>query len=305
MWVVQPMRDDLNQLWVLAALGKTKRVEHAAQLLDMTQPGVSNALRRLRQRFGDPLLVRTRQGMEPTPRGQQLLDAARTLVEEYEARMIAASPFDPATSTTEFRLALSDVGEMAFLPGILGYLRLHAPRTSVRSVNLRPRALAEALEDGQVDLAVGYFPDVKGTGYFQQRLFSSGFTCLVRADHPKVGSTFTRADFLALGHAVVQAEGRSQEVFEEYLRKQGIQRRVVLHIPHCMSIPPVIAKSDLVVTVPRAVGVAFEGLAPLRLLRPPFALPRIPLKQHWHRRFHKDARNVWLRTMMMTLFNRE
>jgi DNA-binding transcriptional LysR family regulator len=301
----QPVRDDLNQLWVLAALGKTKRVEHAAQLLGMTQPGVSNALRRLRQRFGDPLLVRTRRGMEPTPRGQQLIDAAQTLVEEYEARVIAASPFDPATSVTEFRVALSDIGEMAFLPRILDYLRLHAPRTSVRSVNLRPRALAEALEDGEVDLAIGYFPDVKGNGYFQQRLFSSGFVCLVRGDHPKVGSTLTRADFLTLGHAVVQAEGRSQEMFEEYLRKHGIQRRVVLHVPHFMSIPLVIAKSDLVVTVPRALGSAFASLSPLKLVKPPFALPQFPLKQHWHRRFHKDARNIWLRAMIMTLFNRD
>jgi DNA-binding transcriptional LysR family regulator len=175
----------------------------------------------------------------------------------------------------------------------------------VRSVNLRPRALAEALQDGEVDLAVGYFPDVKGTGYFQQRLSTSGFTCLVRADHPKVGSTLSRADFLTLGHAVVQAEGRSQEVFEEYLKKLGLQRRVVLHVPHFMSVPLVIAQSDLVVTVPMVVGIAFAKLSTLKLVKPPFALPRFALKQHWHRRFHKDARNMWLRGMMMTLFNRD
>jgi DNA-binding transcriptional LysR family regulator len=300
----QPARDDLNQLWVLAALGKTRRVEHAAQLLGMTQPGVSNALRRLRQRFGDPLLVRTPQGMEATPRGQQLIDTAKMLVDEYQARVVAASPFDPATSATEFRLALSDVGEMAFLPAILEYLRVHAPRTCVRSVNLRPRALAEALEGGEVDLAIGYFPDLKGGGYFQQRLFSSGFTCLVRADHPKVGDTLTRADFLTLRHAAVEATGRSQEVLEEYLRKLGIERRIALHVPHFMSIPVVIAQSDLVATVPRAVGSAFVRLSPLRLVKPPFALPRFALKQHWHRRFHKDARSMWLRTLIMTLFNR-
>jgi DNA-binding transcriptional LysR family regulator len=297
------MKDDLNQLRVLAVLGKTKRVEHAAQLLGMSQPGVSNALRRLRQRFGDPLLVRTGRGMEPTPRGQQLIDAAQTVVEVYDTRVLAASPFDPATSGTEFRVALSDIGEMVFLPRILEYLRVNAPRTSVRSVNLPPRALANALEDGEVDLAVGYFPDVKGNSYFQQRLFSHSFVCLVRADHPQVGSKLSSADFLRLGHAVVQAEGRSQEIFEEYLRRRDVQRRVVLHAPHFMSIPFVIAKSDLVATVPLAVGAAFLKLAPLKLVKPPFALPRFAVKQHWHRRFHKDTRNVWLRAMIMTLFN--
>lgn len=299
------MRDDLNQLWVLAALGRTRRVEHAAQLLGMTQPGVSNALRRLRKRFGDPLLVRTGRGMEPTPRGQQLINAAQVLVEDYEARVLAASPFDPATSVTEFRFAMSDIGEMVFLPRILEYLHRHAPQVSVRSLNLRPRALAEALEDGEVDLAVGHFPDVKGNSYFQQRLFSHRFVCLVRAHHPRVGSKLERADFLKLGHAVVQAEGRSQEVFEEYLRKLGVQRKVVLTVPHFMSIPLVIAKSDLVVTVPLAVGVAFAKLAPLKMVSPPFALPRFALKQHWHRRFHKDPRNIWLRAMVTTLFNSE
>jgi DNA-binding transcriptional LysR family regulator len=101
----------------------------------------------------------------------------------------------------------------------------------------------------------------------------------------------------------VQAEGRSQEVFEQYLRKHGIERRVVLHVPHFMSIPLVIAKSDLIVTVPLAVGASFAQFTGLKLLRPPFSLPSFELKQHWHRRFHKDARNTWARGMIASLFN--
>jgi DNA-binding transcriptional LysR family regulator len=192
---------------------------------------------------------------------------------------------------------------MVFLPRLLEYLGVRAPPASVRAVNLRPDALARALEEGSVDLAVGYFPDVKGGNYFQQRLFSHGFVCLARADHPVVGKQLTRAGFLSLEHAVVQAEGRSQEVFEQYLRKHRIERRVVLNVPHFMSIPLVIAKSDLIATVPLAVGTSFAKFTPLKLVKPPFELPRFDLKQHWHRRFHKDARNVWLRSVIASLFN--
>jgi DNA-binding transcriptional LysR family regulator len=297
------VRDDLNQLWVLAAMGQARRVEHAAQLLGMTQPGVSNALRRLRERFGDPLFVRTGRGMEPTPRGAEYIEAAQEIIKQYERRMRGPARFDPEATDTEFRFAMTDIGEILFLPRILEFLRVHAPRATVRGVSLPPRALAQALEEGSVDLAVGYFPDVKGSSYFQQRLFSHGFVSLVRADHPLVGRKLTRASFLSLGHAVVQAEARGQELFEHYLRKHRIRRRVVLHVPHFMSIPLVIAKSDLIATVPFAVGISFGELAPLRLMRPPFDLPHIDLKQHWHRRFHKDARNVWLRSMVVSLFN--
>lgn len=299
------LKQDLNQLRVLAALGQTHRLERAAQLLDMTQPGVSNALKRLRDQYGDPLFVRSARGMVPTPRGQQLIEAANDILNLYEQRMLGSASFDAATSETEFRFAMSDIGEMVFLPRILEHLRVHAPRATVRIRNLTPSALASGLEDGSTDLAVGYFPDFKGGSFFQQRLFPHGFVCLVRADHPSVGKVLTKSTFLSLGHAVVQAEGRSQEIFEQYLRKHKIERRVVLHVPHFMSIPLVIARSDLIVTVPLAVGFAFTQFTGLRLLRPPFTLPRFELKQHWHRRFHKDARNSWARAMIASLFNEE
>lgn len=297
------MKQDLNQLWVLAALGRTRHVEQAAQQLGMTQPGVSNALKRMRQQFNDPLFVRTGRGMEPTPRGLQLIATAREILKQYEQQMLGSVEFDPATTDTELRFAMSDIGEMVFLPRILEHLRVNAPHASVRAVNLSPEALAQALEEGGADIALGYFPDFKGANFFQQRLFSHSFVCLLRSNHPSVGSTLSRAQFLSLDHAVVRAEGRSQEVLEAYLQEQGIERRVVLNVPHFMSIPPVIAKSDLIVTVPLAVGTSFAELAPLKLLKPPFNLPRFELRQHWHRRFHQEPRNIWIRSMIAKLFS--
>jgi len=277
-------------------------VSIAARALSMTQPGVSNALRRLRGTYADPLFVRTSRGMEPTPGAVPLIQAGREILRLHETRMLDLAPFAPATAETEFRIALSDIGEMVFLPRILELCRRQAPQITLCAISLAPRALSEALENGTVDLALGYFPDLVSGGVFQQKLFSHGFVCLARLGHPNLGKRLSRAEFLDCGHAVVRAEGRSQEVFEQYLRRHRIQRRVVLSVPHYMSIPFVIAKSDLIVTVPLAVGVSFADVARLRLMKPPFDIPQFDIKQHWHRRAHKDARNRWLRAQIASLF---
>jgi DNA-binding transcriptional LysR family regulator len=105
-----------------------------------------------------------------------------------------------------------------------------------------------------------------------------------------------------IGHAVISAEGRSQEVFEQLLAKQKIERRIVLSTPHFMSIPFIIASTDLVVTVPYAVGESFAKIADIRLIEPPLEIPPFDLKQHWHRKYHKDGAGTWLRALLVELF---
>jgi DNA-binding transcriptional LysR family regulator len=104
---------------------------------------------------------------------------------------------------------------------------------------------------------------------------------------------------------VVNAEGRSQEVFERFLQAQGIRRRVVLNTPHFMSLPAIISQSDLVATVPLAVGVWFSSTSRIRVVRAPFAPPQFDLRQHWHRRANNDAQSKWLRTLVYSLFNED
>jgi DNA-binding transcriptional LysR family regulator len=199
---------------------------------------------------------------------------------------------------------MSDVGEMVFLPPILDRLRRVAPHASVRSVTLPPRELERELESGDIDLAVGYFPDLRKNHFFAQRLFTHEFCCLLRADHPIQGDRLTLKQFQSAEHAVIRAEGRSQEVFENYLERHRIKRRVALLAPHFMSIPMIVARSDLIATVPHAIGVWFaRSNANLRVAAPPFRSPRFDLKQFWHRRYHEDLRNRWLRSMIAELFN--
>ena len=296
---------DLNLLYVLVALDDRRSVSGAALHLQRSQPAVSTALSKLRSFFDDPLFVRTGNVMQPTPRGSSIVDAARAVLGRIGTDIVAVPAFDPATSSRPITLALSDVGEIVFLPALLKHLRQLAPQASVNAVSLPAAEVANGLEAGTVDLAMGYFPDLKKNNFFQQVLFSDGFISLLRAGHPVSARKLSLKQFLQLEHAVVRAESRTEEVIERYLARKHIQRRVVLTTPHFSSAPMIVAQSDLIVTVPEPLGRYFsEASTQVRVVALPFESPRIDLKQFWHRKFHHDARNRWLRALTCQLFQR-
>lgn len=210
--------------------------------------------------------------MEPTPRALALIPAARDVLARIQQGIVETGAFDPATTTHLFSIALSDVGEMVFLPRIVEAMARQAPHASVQSVTLPPAQIERALETGALDLAVGYFPDLKKNNFFQQRLFTHYFTCIVRADHPVTRGGNTRLSmqqFLEYGHAVVRAEGRSQELYERFLERKRIRRKPALLTPHFMSIPFILARTDLIATVPHAVGLSFmQSHANIRVMEP-------------------------------------
>ena len=294
---------DLNLLAVAIALYDCGSVTRAAEWLSMSQSSVSMALSRLRTAVGDPLFVRGPTGMTPTPRAIRLVASARPLLTQVQAGL-REEDFEPEATRTTFTFAMSDIGEMVFLPPLLARVQRLAPNASLRTVALKPRELEHALEQGEVDLAIGYFPDLHGKTFMQQRLFSHHFCCLVSADHPVLARSLTRETFLELEHAVVYPEGRSQEIFERFLARHRISRKVVLVTPHFMSLPMIIARSRLVATVPHAIGVFFTRWSVgIRVVPPPFKVPPIVLKQHWHQRFRDDRRHRWLRAQVADLFN--
>jgi DNA-binding transcriptional LysR family regulator len=297
---------DLNLLRVLVAIDDNRSVSAAAIKLDRSQPSVSSALGKLRTFFADPLFVRSGNTMQPTPRVVEIMGPVREVLSRIGMEIVAAPTFAPESSHQPVVLALSDVGEVVFLPAILRHLRRTAPGASLRSVSVPAEEIASGLESGTIDLALGYFPDLKRHNFFQQTLFSDSFTCLLRADHPVKSPRLSQKQFLQLEHAVVRAESRTEEVIERFLARRRIQRRVVLTTPHYASVPPIVEQSDLVVTVPVPLARYFSTVsARIRVVRPPFDAPRIELKQIWHRKFHHDARNRWLRNLMCGLFQKQ
>lgn len=297
---------DLNLLRVLTAIDEQRSVSAAAIRLQRSQPSVSAALGRLRGFFADPLFVRSGNRMQPTPRALEILGPVRDILSRIGAEIVAAPVFDPAVSARTIVLALSDVGEVVFLPAIISELRTIAPHASVRSVSLPAEDVAGGLEDGTIDLALGYFPNLRRHNFFQQALFTDTFTCLLRADHPVKAARLSLSQFLQLEHAVVRAESRTEEVIERFLVRRRIERRVVLTTPHFASVPPIVEQSDLVVTVPEPLARYFSTVsARIRCARPPFEPPRIELRQFWHRKFHHDPRNGWLRALVCRLFQKQ
>jgi DNA-binding transcriptional LysR family regulator len=297
---------DLNLLPVLVAIHEHGSVTAAAQRLGMSQPAVSTALAKLRQKYGDPLFHRAGHGMKPTPRLRALIQPLREALTRMDHTFAAESVFEPATTQRTFTFAMSDLGEMVFMPKILKRLRQVAPRASVRSVAASAPQIERGLETGEIDVAVGYFPDLREKSFLEKHLFFHHFVCLLRANHPITAGTLTVPQFLSLEHAVVYGAGRTYEIFERHLRAKKLHRRVVLETPHFLSIPSIISRSDLVVTVPHAVGVFVKSQhMNIRIAQPPMRTPKIDLKLHWHRNFQRDPKNKWLRELVADLFTDE
>ncbi len=165
--------------------------------------------------------------------------------------------------------------------------------------------LAHGLERGDVDAAVGYFPELSLKNIRQQRFARHGFACLMRAGHPLWKSRLTVDDFLRAEHVVVRPEGRnSVEILERFVERRRLRRKVAIHASHVLSVPLIIKDTDLIATLPYAVVSQFVSLTPhLVAALPPFQLT-YDLKMHWHRRFDKDARSLWIREELQAVFKR-
>lgn len=292
---------DLNLLVVLDAMLQHASVTHAGQSLRLSQPATSAAVARLRTVFKDPLFVKHGARMAPTPRALELAPAVRLIMETLRSEVLSDSSFDPATTERTFTLIMPDIGEIGFLPPLLAHLAKVAPGARIETLALAAEAAVTALEDGRADLAMGYYPDLQRMRLHHQELFRTNYVCVMRSDHPGIGDRMTERQYLSAAHAVVRPNGR-EHLVETYLRKKGIERHVQLLIPHFMSLVPLLPTCDLISTVPRQIADACVRHAPIKMLKPPIALPRIDVHLVWHDRFHRDAGHVWLRRMLHGLF---
>lgn len=296
------MRTDLNLLRLLLAIYEHGNVTAAAKHLGISQPAASASLARLRQSLNDPLFIRAGVNMEATPRAHAIIERTREVLEIIDTEILSSPTFDPSTSEHEFTLCLSAVGEVVFLPLLYERLKREAPHTRIKTISLAPDKLADALREGWVDTALGYFPDLTGPNIYQQRLFSHDLVCMVRAGHPLKGKRLTLEAFCEADHLQVRDGSRSQEMFEAFLTEQQVQRKIALQISHYMSVPAIIESSDLVVVLPRTVASLYANEAKVRSMEAPLELPTYDLKQYWHGRLHHSPVNVWLRHLVADLF---
>jgi len=294
---------DLNLLVAFNAMLEHRNVTRAGEAIGLSQPAMSSAVRRLRLLFEDPLFVRAGLEMKPTPRALQLNMAIRQVIQTVQSEILQPARFDSRSSTRTFTMLMPDIGEANFLPRILAMMATEAPHLNLRTLAMQRHAAAEGLESGAADLAMGYFPDLKKAGFFQQQLMRSPHVSLVRKNHPEIGERMSMEQFIAASHVVVKPQGR-EHVFEKHLQQQGINRRVVLEISNFLSLLPIIESSDLIATVPQDLADFCVQHGQVRAICTPVNAPVIDVQLHWHQRQQKDPGHAWLRSAIHKLFSK-
>jgi DNA-binding transcriptional LysR family regulator len=270
----------------------------------MSQPGVSNALNRMRHLLNDELFVRTSRGMEPTSYAMQIAGPVSEALDQLRSTLNVRAPFDPATSTRRFTIAMTDIGEIDFLPSLMEGMRRVAPSVTINTVRNTAVHLREEMENGQVDLAVGLLPDLQ-TNFFKRQLTVSEYVCLFRRGHALDKRRITLDEFVAADHLVVVSVGTGHCVADEEFERRGIARNIKLRIPYFAAVGYLLHDTDLVTTVPKRLVNRCAGPFDLTSVPVPFELPSIPINLFWSARYHRDPANQWLRTMMVDTFSRK
>ena len=222
---------DLNQLVLFQQLMVERRVSKVAENLGLTQPAVSNTLAKLRRQFGDELFVRSPAGMLPTPFAEQLAEPIGYALSMIHGGLNQHSRFEPASVKRSLTIAMTDIGEIVFLPALVERLRRDAPGISLSTVRTTATTLRDDMEAGKVDLAIGPLPQLKA-GFFQRRLFRQRYVCLFRQGHPLDRRRLSLADFKAAEHLVIVSAGTGHGKVDELIRRAGVDRKVRLTVPH-------------------------------------------------------------------------
>lgn len=292
---------DARLLSVFDEVYKSRSVSRTAETLGLGQPGVSIALGKLREQFGDPLFVRTATGMDPTPLGEALIDPIREALQALERVLGQRMEFDPRQSTRNFRICMTDISQLVLLPGLWTRLRALAPHIHIEVLPLSDKTPG-LLETGRADLAVGFLPQLEA-GFYQQSLFRQQYVCMVSAEHPRIRDGLTREQFESEEHAMVSTEGTGHLIVDRELARQGIRRRVALRIPNFVGVAFFIEQTDLILTIPRRLSEVLTGRGRFRCFPVPYPLPEYSVRQHWHARFHNDPANRWLRGLISELLS--
>jgi DNA-binding transcriptional LysR family regulator len=302
---------DLNLLKVFDVVMAERSLTRAAHLLSITQPAVSNSLRRLREALADELLVRKGRTLEPTARAQELWPTVRDMLQRLQD-VLAPNVFEPASANTMFVLTMADATAAELMPPLVELITAQAPGVSLRVVPLTTRDPRRLLDDGHADLAIGNFPAAmsdlaartqagEASLFHHHRLFQGEYVCVMRRGHPLAKGPFTLRRYCEARHMLVSFSGRAHGFIDEALSAMGRSRRVVLTVNQFFTAGKIVAHSDLLTVLPRHF-VNVTGFADQLVMRElPFVPPAIQVDALWHRRQNNSSAHTWLRTQVISL----
>jgi len=290
---------DAKELRLLALLQETRSVTQSAERLGQSQPTVSIWLARLRRQFGDPLYVRTPDGMQPTARMNQLFPTVSTALDALRSLSTSEPAFDPKTTVRRFRICMTDASHVTLLPQLLTYLRSHAPRVTLQAAQIDD-TISQQLQSGEADLALGFIPGLEA-GFYQRTLYPQDWVCLARRDHPRIGERLSLKQFKSELHVNITL-GTGHSLLQDVVQRERVERNIVVELPGFLGLGAIVSSTDLIATLPRHTGEILASTNKLRVYACPLPIPSFEVKQHWHERSHHDLGNRWLRGVCAELF---
>ncbi len=288
---------DLNLLVTLDILLAEHNVTRAAKRLHFSQPSVSVHLARLREIFGDPLLLPGPRGMQPTARAEALREPLRQALAALEHAVAPGVAFDPAAASNIWRLAATDYGETTIVLPALAAIRSAAPASRIAIVELAPSRISRQAEQGDIDLA--FHTETEAPAGMRHRLlFEERYVLAGRHDHPRLKRRPSLSQFCALDHVIVSPNGGGfYGVTDQALAAAGLTRHVALSVPHFLFVMAALAQTDLVAMLPERL---VRGNPALRSVAPPVEVPGFRMAMLWHERVHRDAAHQWLREQIIS-----
>lgn len=293
---------DLNLLLAFESLMIERSVTRAARRSGLSQPAMSNALARLRRTFDDPLLVRTSEGMKPTPVAQSLMVPVREALAGLRAALEERPAFDAAASRRTFHLLANDYAEIALVAPMIRELHSNASGISLKID--RPRSLFQSPAPSSLadsfDLAIGFFPDALSleASLRSELLWEENNVCIARSGHPSIRGKLSLRQYSAAHHVAVFYKSEGPGLIDSLLQQKGYSRRSVVLVPHFASVAFIVSASDLIGTVPERLALEFNKKLRLQVLPVPIAIPPFRLVMLWHERSHNDPAHTWLRSLV-------
>jgi DNA-binding transcriptional LysR family regulator len=290
---------DLNLLVYLHLLIKHGSVTKVAQELDVSQPGVSAALRRLRTVLHDPVLVRTGGRMVPTAKALAVHAQVASTLDLWERLGDGELMFDPARTTRGYSVLASDYIQFLLLPALAGALALRAPGAALRVIPSNPYRRLQMVVEREADLAIGYYHEAPEE-LRARRLFAEPVVCVMRQGHPAAES-FDLAAFTRYPHVGISSvsQGSYSASLERALAERGIQRRLPLTVPSYLAVPPLLLRTDYLAMLPASLAAAQAELLPLQVRTSPIELPLLDVSILYHNAAQDDVSHQWLRELVV------
>ena len=286
---------DLNLLTLFDALLEEQQLSRAADKLGMSQSAASNALSRLRLTFKDELFVRTRQGMEPTPKALQLAQPVREGLASIRRALTEESAFDPATSEREFRLILNDFIEPLLLPPLLMTMQEQGPKLSIHSFSNQRKEHLDLLRKAQMDFYFDMNP-ADDPAMESVKIYEETLSVVARKEHPRLHQPLTIDDYLNEQHVVFTHHDGHTTTLDLALQKHyPLPRKVLAQASHISLVPELILQSDALATMPTQTAQRFCRNYPLQSFEFPLDIGALPLYMIWHKALNNDQAPQWLK----------